>query len=157
MLEVKYCKNCVNFTPNFSKSSLRPEDSYSWGYCRMITKLKVINNSVQLVQRQEGEVVVEKVVAANQVVQINGRKICPAFGGLSDMFKEGLFIETTPIEAISKLNFVKCKNCYHVFASTNRKVLPESQYTCPICFHSDTYYDKDHFHNTPEFMSKILG
>lgn len=157
LLDIKYCKNCVNFTPNFSKSALKPEDDYSWGYCRMITKLKVTNNLVHLVQREEGEVVVEKVVAANQVVQINKRKICPVFGGLSDMFKEGHFIETTSIEAISKLSFVKCKNCYHVFASVNKKIFPENDYTCPICFHKDKYLEQEHFHHTPKFMSKELN
>ena len=154
-MDIKYCKNCVNFTPYLTTSGIRPDQDYSWGYCRMIMKLKLKDQIISFIQRDIGEVVVEKEVAANQVIIVNDQKIRHAFGGLSDMFKAISYTyQLSSLDILKNLNYVKCKNCYHLFASNKDILEKENNYTCPICFHTTNYELYEHFKKKPDFLFK---
>lgn len=156
-MEIKYCKNCINFTPMISYSKIKPEENYSWGYCRIITRLKINDYKIQLIKKDDNEVIVEKAVAVNQVIAVGDNKICPAFSNFSDMFSsENFSTNVSNIEILKNLYYLKCENCYHLFASDKEKIGSEEIYTCPICFHSDTYRFDEHIKLKPEFHDKDL-
>lgn len=157
-MEIKYCKNCANFSPVFNKLDLKPDENFSWGYCRVITKLEIKNNKIRIVPTDLPEVAIDKVVAVNQPIIVDTEKICPAFSNLADIFNpEKYNTGVSELVILNKLNYVKCCNCFHIFASTEDKLQDINQYICPICFHQDNYLLKDHFKRKPVFLDKNLN
>jgi hypothetical protein len=157
-MDIKYCKNCANFSPVFNKKDLEPGENFSWGYCRLITKLVFKNNRIEIITTGQQEAPIDKVVAVNQPVVVDRDRICPAFSNLADLFfPEKYRPEVSNIDILSKLNYVKCKNCFHIFASPEDKLQNENRYVCPICFHEDEYLLKEHFKRKPVFLDKNLA
>lgn len=153
-MSIKYCKDCVNFSPTYQNYKLNFDEDYSWGYCRIIKKIEVINNILKIVEKPNLEVTIEKVVPANQVIVINNKKICPAYSNLSDIFKPEDYIKDVEnISLLEKLYYIKCKNCHHIFASEDNI---SKEYNCPICFSKNFYKSEEHFKKQAEFKSKEL-
>ena len=153
-MKIKYCKDCVNFSPLYSHHKLTPDEDFSWGYCRIISQLEISNNTLRIMPKQVLEFAVEKSVPANQVIVVEDFKICPAYSNLSDIFQpEGYIKQIADIDLLKKLYYLKCKNCNHLFASLEKETQP---YTCPICFHSDEYKSEEHFRRPAEFVNKQL-
>jgi len=153
-MTIKYCKDCVNFSPTYQSHKLNYDEDYSWGYCRIINKIEIINNSLRIVEKPKLEVIVEKVVPANQVIVINNKKICPAYSNLYDIFHtENYIINVEDIYILNKLFYLKCKVCHHLFASEDNS---SKEYNCPICFSKNLYTKEEHFKKEAEFKSKEL-
>lgn len=152
-MEIKYCKNCANFSPIYTKEKIAYEENYSWGFCRIISRIELVNNELRIIQKPLSEVAIEKVVAVNQVVVVGGKRICPAYCNLSDIFISNINdIEIENIDILRELLFVKCQNCFHIFASDKKKPEETNKYTCPVCFHSSGYLPEDHFKMKPDFI-----
>lgn len=156
-IDIKYCKNCVNYSPFFSHHKLKPDENYSWGYCRIINQIEIKNNRLIIAHKDNIEVVVEKLVPANQVVMVDWKKICPAYSNLSDIFiPENALKNVYDIDVLKDLKYVKCKNCNHIFASPESELNETNNYTCPLCFHSAEFLKKEHFSIKPEFLNKVV-
>lgn len=154
MMEIKYCKNCMNFTPIFRRTGLKPEEDYSWGYCRVLSKLELKDKRIVLVAKNQAENIIEKSVATNQVIMIDDHKICPAYSNLSDLFKTEISnLDVNNIDILKELWYVKCRNCFHIFASDQKEISDSNEYTCPICYHRDLFRYDEHFRKAPRFIT----
>jgi len=153
-MDIKYCKNCSNFSPIYYKvKPTDPHDGFSMGFCRVINKLEVKNNIVSLVPKRAIEVAVEGEVITNQVVAIDFERICPAFYNLSDVFHtEQINFNVSNLDLLEDLHYVKCKKCLLIFASPLEDIEEEiNEYICPMCFGSGIYEKQEHFKRKPSF------
>ena len=104
-MEIKYCKNCANFSPTLGKAGLKYDEDFSWGNCRVIHKLEMQNNRLTIIQQKSNEIIVEKSVPANQVIRVDQNKICPAYSNLSDIFNADYYNpEVSDIDILKDLN-----------------------------------------------------
>jgi len=146
-MEIKYCKNCSNFTPIYQRTKpTEPHNGFSMGFCRVINKINVKDDVVSLVPKQSIEVGIEGEVIANQVISVDSKRICPAFYNLSDVFyTENINLNVSNLDLLQDLYYVICKKCLLIFASPLKELEETNEYTCPMCFNNNTYEKYEHF------------